>query len=35
MKALAYDALMAPLGWVGLNAARRQLVEGLSGKVLE
>nr|WP_255652159.1 class I SAM-dependent methyltransferase [Corallococcus sp. AS-1-12] len=26
---------MAPLGWVGLNAARRHLVEGLSGKVLE
>ncbi|RKH88021.1 class I SAM-dependent methyltransferase, partial [Corallococcus praedator] len=26
MKALAYDAVMAPLGWVGLNAARRQLV---------
>ncbi|MFP2897089.1 hypothetical protein [Corallococcus sp. 4LFB] len=35
MRALAYDALMAPLGWAGLNAARRQLVEGLSGKVLE
>ncbi|MCY1036771.1 methyltransferase domain-containing protein [Corallococcus sp. BB11-1] len=35
MKALAYDAVMAPLGWVGLNAARRQLVDGLSGRVLE
>lgn len=35
MKALAYDAVMAPLGWVGLNTARRQLVEGLSGRVLE
>jgi ubiquinone/menaquinone biosynthesis C-methylase UbiE len=35
VKALAYDALMAPLGWAGLTAARRQLVDGLSGKVLE
>lgn len=35
MKALAYDALMAPLGWLGLTAARRKLVQGLSGRVLE
>lgn len=35
MKALAYDVLMAPLGWMGLTAARRRLVEGLAGKVLE
>jgi ubiquinone/menaquinone biosynthesis C-methylase UbiE len=35
MKALAYDMVMAPLGWMGLTAARRRLVEGLSGKVLE
>ena len=35
MKALAYDVVMAPLGWMGLTAARRRLVEGLSGRVLE
>ncbi len=35
MKALAYDAVMTPLGWLGLNAARRKLVRGLSGHVLE
>ncbi len=35
MKALVYDVVMAPLGWMGLTAARRRLVEGLSGKVLE
>ncbi len=35
MKALAYDAVMAPLGWLGLTAARRKLVRGLSGRVLE
>ncbi|ATB44642.1 class I SAM-dependent methyltransferase [Corallococcus macrosporus] len=35
MKALAYDAVMAPLGWLGLTAARRKLVRGLSGHVLE
>lgn len=35
MKALAYDVLMAPLGWMGLTAARRRLVQGLAGKVLE
>jgi ubiquinone/menaquinone biosynthesis C-methylase UbiE len=35
LKALAYDVVMAPLGWMGLTAARRRLVEGLSGKVLE
>lgn len=35
MKALAYDAVMTPLGWLGLTAARRKLVRGLSGHVLE
>ncbi|NMO17316.1 class I SAM-dependent methyltransferase [Pyxidicoccus fallax] len=35
MKALAYDAVMAPLGWLGLTEARRKLVRGLSGRVLE
>ncbi|MFP2905087.1 class I SAM-dependent methyltransferase [Pyxidicoccus sp. 3LFB2] len=35
MKALAYDAVMAPLGWLGLTAARRKLVRGLTGRVLE
>lgn len=35
MHALVYDAVMAPLGWMGLNAARRRLVGGLSGRVLE
>jgi ubiquinone/menaquinone biosynthesis C-methylase UbiE len=35
MKALAYDAVMAPLGWLGLTAARRKLVRGLAGRVLE
>ncbi|MCY1017941.1 class I SAM-dependent methyltransferase [Pyxidicoccus sp. MSG2] len=35
MKALAYDAVMAPLGWMGLTAARRKLVSGVSGRVLE
>ncbi|QDE87633.1 methyltransferase type 11 [Myxococcus xanthus] len=35
MKALAYDAVMTPLGWLGLTAARRKLVHGLSGHVLE
>jgi ubiquinone/menaquinone biosynthesis C-methylase UbiE len=35
MKALAYDLVMAPFGWMGLTAARRRLVEGLCGKVLE
>lgn len=35
MKALAYDAVMAPLGWLGLTAARRKLVRGLVGRVLE
>ncbi len=34
-KAVLYDAFMAPLGWLGLNRARRRLVEGLSGRVLE
>ncbi|NOK04579.1 MULTISPECIES: class I SAM-dependent methyltransferase [Myxococcus] len=35
MKARAYDAVMTPLGWLGLTAARRKLVRGLSGHVLE
>ncbi len=35
MKAFAYDAVMTPLGWLGLGAARRKLVQGLSGEVLE
>lgn len=35
MKALAYDAVMAPLGWLGLTRARRALVRGLAGRVLE
>ncbi|WNZ62494.1 methyltransferase domain-containing protein [Myxococcus sp. MxC21-1] len=35
MKALAYDAVMTPLGWLGLTAARRKLVRGLAGHVLE
>ncbi len=35
MKALLYDALMAPLGWVGLNKARQRLVSRARGKVLE
>lgn len=35
MKALTYDVVMAPLGWLGLTAARRKLVQGLSGRVLE
>lgn len=35
MKALAYDAVMTPLGWLGLTAARRKLVRGLAGRVLE
>src|SRR5699024_388262 len=30
-----YDAVMTPLGWLGLTAARRKLVCGLSGHVLE
>jgi ubiquinone/menaquinone biosynthesis C-methylase UbiE len=35
MKALTYDVLMSPLGWLGLTTARRKLVSGLSGRVLE
>lgn len=35
MKALAYDALMAPLGLLGLTRARHRLTHGLSGHVLE
>lgn len=35
MKALLYDALMAPLGWAGLTAARQRLVAGVHGRVLE
>ncbi|HEX8823777.1 MAG TPA: methyltransferase domain-containing protein [Archangium sp.] len=34
-RALLYDAVMTPLGWLGLNRARRRLVQGLSGRVLE
>jgi ubiquinone/menaquinone biosynthesis C-methylase UbiE len=30
-----YDFFMAPLGWLGLTEARRRLVAGLSGRVLE
>ena len=32
---LSYDALMKPLGWLGLDRARRRLVAGLDGRVLE
>ncbi|WP_224240396.1 class I SAM-dependent methyltransferase [Hyalangium gracile] len=35
MKALIYDALMAPLGWMGLTQARQRLVAGVHGRVLE
>ena len=35
MKALLYDALMAPLGWMGLERARQRLVSRVHGKVLE
>lgn len=35
MKALLYDAVMAPLGWMGLNRARQRLVSRVHGKVLE
>ncbi|HEX8700801.1 MAG TPA: class I SAM-dependent methyltransferase [Myxococcaceae bacterium] len=35
MKALLYDAVMAPLGWMGLNQARQRLVSRVQGKVLE
>lgn len=35
MKALIYDAVMAPLGWMGLTAARKRLVAGVYGRVLE
>ncbi|MDY7226379.1 class I SAM-dependent methyltransferase [Hyalangium rubrum] len=35
MKALLYDALMAPLGWMGLTEARQRLVAGVHSKVLE
>lgn len=34
-KALLYDAVMTPVGWLGLDRARRRLVSGLSGHVLE
>ena len=34
-RALLYDAFMTPLGWLGLDRARRRLVQGLSGRVLE
>jgi ubiquinone/menaquinone biosynthesis C-methylase UbiE len=32
---LFYDALMAPLGWMGLTQARQRLVAGVHGRVLE
>ena len=35
MKALIYDAVMAPLGWMGLTKARRRLVAQVYGRVLE
>lgn len=35
MKAFIYDALMAPLGWMGLTEARQRLVAGVYGRVLE
>lgn len=35
LKALLYDAVMTPAGWLGLERARRRLVSGLSGHVLE
>jgi ubiquinone/menaquinone biosynthesis C-methylase UbiE len=35
VKALVYDALMAPLGWMGLTAARQRLVARVYGRVLE
>ncbi|HVG60409.1 MAG TPA: class I SAM-dependent methyltransferase [Hyalangium sp.] len=35
MKAVIYDALMAPLGWMGLTEARKRLVAGVHGRVLE
>jgi ubiquinone/menaquinone biosynthesis C-methylase UbiE len=35
MKALIYDALMAPLGWMGLTEARKRLVARVHGRVLE
>lgn len=35
MKALLYDAVMAPLGWMGLNRARQRLVSRVKGRVLE
>ncbi|WP_395813429.1 class I SAM-dependent methyltransferase [Archangium minus] len=34
-RALLYDAVMVPVGWLGLDRARHRLVEGLSGRVLE
>jgi ubiquinone/menaquinone biosynthesis C-methylase UbiE len=35
VKALIYDALMAPLGWMGLTEARKRLVASVHGRVLE
>lgn len=35
MKALLYDVVMAPLGWMGLAQARQRLVSRVRGKVLE
>jgi len=35
VNALIYDALMAPLGWMGLTEARKRLVASVHGRVLE
>jgi ubiquinone/menaquinone biosynthesis C-methylase UbiE len=35
VKALIYDTLMAPLGWMGLTEARKRLVASVHGRVLE
>jgi ubiquinone/menaquinone biosynthesis C-methylase UbiE len=35
VKALLYDTLMAPLGWMGLTEARQRLVARVRGHVLE
>jgi ubiquinone/menaquinone biosynthesis C-methylase UbiE len=35
VNALLYDALMAPLGWMGLTQARQRLVAGVHGRILE
>jgi ubiquinone/menaquinone biosynthesis C-methylase UbiE len=35
VQAILYDALMAPLGWMGLTEARRRLTAQVHGRVLE